>query len=352
MTPIISGIQQVGIGVTNAEEAFSWYKKIFGADIVIFKDSAPASLMQQYTGNEVHERLAILAMNLQGGGGFELWQFTSRKPSTPLEMIQLGDHGIFSIKIKCRDVTAAYEYFWQQGVNLLSVPSKDPSGLGHFFLQDPYGNTFEVVQNNNWFTFNNHPTGGVCGATIGVSCIDKSVSFYKKVLGYDQPIYSGEGQYKDWQQLNGGRHRFKRVILGRSGKQQGAFSKLLGTTFIELVEVTNRTAKKIYNDRFWGDPGFIHICFDVHGMEAQERLCSSGGYPMSVNSRNSFDMGNAAGQFCYNEDPDGTLIEYVETHKVPVIKKLGLYLNLKKRKPEKPLPDWMVRCLAFNRVKK
>lgn len=62
MAPIISGIQQVGIGVTDAEEAFSWYKQIFGTDIIIFKDSAPASLMQQYTGNKVHERLAILAM--------------------------------------------------------------------------------------------------------------------------------------------------------------------------------------------------------------------------------------------------------------------------------------------------
>jgi hypothetical protein len=62
-------------------------------------------------------------------------------------------------------------------------------------------------------------------------------------------------------------------------------------------------------------------------------------------------MGEAAGHFSYIEDPDGTLIEFVETHKVPVIKKLGWYLNLKKRNPNKALPNWMVSTLSFNRVK-
>lgn len=352
MKPIISGIQQVGIGVADAEQAFTWYKKIFGTDIVIFKDAASASLMQQYTGKQVQERLAILAMNLQGGGGFEIWQYTSREPSFPVKKIQLGDLGIFSIKIKSRNINAAYEYFFQQGVTLLSMPSRSPAGLEHFFLLDPYGNTFEIIENNDWFSSNHHPTGAVCGINIGVSSIEKSMLFYKNVLGYDQCIYNGYGQFEDWQHLEGGQHNFKRILLGRSEKQAGAFSKLLGTTFIELAEVTDRQAARIYENRYWGDPGFIHVCFDIHGMKAQEQICSSGGYPMTVNSGNSFDMGNASGQFCYNEDPDGTLIEYVETHKVPIVKKLGLYLNLRTRNPEKQLPDWMVRCLAFNRVKK
>ena len=352
MKPIISGIQQVGIGVSNAEEAFCWYRKIFGTDIIVFKDAATASLMQQYTGNKPHDRFAILAMNLQGGGGFEIWQYTSRKPSAPAASIQLGDFGIFSVKIKSRDVAAAYEYYWQQGVKLLSMPTKNPAGLEHFFLQDLYGNIFEVVEDQHWFSKNTHPTGSVCGITVGVSSIEKSIAFYQTILGYDKCIYTGEGRYGDWKELAGGQHQFKRVLLGHSRKQSGAFSKLLGPTYVELVEVTDRKAAKIYNNRYWGDPGFIHVCYDINGMEEHEQLCFDTGYPLTVNSRNSFDMGNAAGHFAYNEDPDGTLIEYVETHKVPVVKKLGLYLNLKNRKPEKQLPDWMIRCLSFSRVKK
>jgi hypothetical protein len=79
--------------------------------------------------------------------------------------------------------------------------------------------------------------------------------------------------------------------------------------------------------------------------------CVSLGHPFTVDSSNSFDMGEAAGHFSYIEDPDGTLIEFVETHKVPILKKLGWYLNLKKRNPQKSLPGWMLKSLAFNRIK-
>jgi hypothetical protein len=76
------------------------------------------------------------------------------------------------------------------------------------------------------------------------------------------------------------------------------------------------------------------------------------GHAFTVDSANSFDMGDAAGHFSYMEDPDGTLIELVETHKVPILKSLGLYLNLKKRNPHKTLPKWLVKSLGFHRVKK
>ena len=62
-------------------------------------------------------------------------------------------------------------------------------------------------------------------------------------------------------------------------------------------------------------------------------------------------MGEAAGYFAYIEDPDGTLIEFVETHKVPIIKKLGWYLDMRRRDPNKPLPSWMIKSLRFSRVK-
>ena len=62
-------------------------------------------------------------------------------------------------------------------------------------------------------------------------------------------------------------------------------------------------------------------------------------------------MGEAAGHFTYIEDPDGTLIEFVETHKIPIAKKINWYLDLKKRNPEKALPKWMLKALGLNRVK-
>jgi hypothetical protein len=62
-------------------------------------------------------------------------------------------------------------------------------------------------------------------------------------------------------------------------------------------------------------------------------------------------MGEAAGHWSYLEDPDGTLIEFVETKKIPLMKKWNWYLNLEKRDPHKPLPRWLIGAMGMNRVK-
>jgi len=117
------------------------------------------------------------------------------------------------------------------------------------------------------------------------------------------------------------------------------------------VQSLDRQPNKIFENRLWGDLGYIHICFDVHGMDTLRKKAANLGCGFTVDSANSFDMGDAAGHFSYVEDPDGTLIEFVETHKVPVLKALGLFLNLKNRNPEKPLPKWLVRTLKLHKVK-
>lgn len=62
-------------------------------------------------------------------------------------------------------------------------------------------------------------------------------------------------------------------------------------------------------------------------------------------------MGEADGHFTYIEDPDGTLIEFVETFKIPILKKFGIYLHLEKRDDSKPLPTWVMKCLRFMKSK-
>jgi hypothetical protein len=130
----------------------------------------------------------------------------------------------------------------------------------------------------------------------------------------------------------------------------------MGKSEIELFSTGDNNERKIFEGRFWGDPGFIHLCFDIRDMDSLKDYCIKKGFPFTVDSRtssdgNSFDMGEAAGHFSYMEDPDGTLIEFVETHKIPIMKKLGWYLDLRKRDPHKKLPDWMLKTLRFSRVK-
>ena len=352
MTKLISGIQQIGIGVPDVYEAWKWYKDNFGMDIRIFEDDTVAELMLLYTGGKPHKRHAALAMNISGGGGFEIWQYTSRTPVGPDFEIQLGDLGINMAKIKSPDVYKAYNEFKSRNLDVLGKQSDR-----HFFVKDPYGNYFQVVEETDWFKKTNKLTGAVAGAIIGVTNIENARKVYSDILGYDKVVYDKEEVFGDFSGLPGGDKKFRRVLLESSKKREGSFSRLLGESTIELIQVFDREPKKIFKDRFWGDLGFIHLCYDIIGMEALKNDCESKGFPFTVdssvkhNENNSFDMGEAAGHFSYIEDPDGTLIEFVETHKVPIMKKYGWYLNLKKRDPLKPLPNWMINALALNKVK-
>ncbi|MEL6866675.1 MAG: VOC family protein [Bacteroidota bacterium] len=348
--PIISGIQQIGIGNSDVQATFKWYRRHLGMDVRIFEEAAEAGLMLPYTGGEPRSRHAILAINMQGGGGLEIWQYTSKTPEAPAFEPQLGDTGIYIARYKSRDVAAAYAFFQQKSLTTLGEPVATPDGRPHFYAKDPFGNLLEVVEGDQWFRNSKAFTGGVYGCTIGVSDMDKAISFYSDILGYDEVVYDQNGQFEDWKQLPGANQTFRRVLLRHQQQRQGAFSRLLGKSEIELVQVKDRAPKKLFADRMWGDLGYIHLCFDINGMNAMRELCVSKGHPFTVDSADSFDMGEAAGHFSYVEDPDGTLIEFVETHKVPILKKVNWYLNLRSRDPQKPLPNWMVRSLAFNRV--
>ncbi|MBU2018023.1 MAG: VOC family protein [Bacteroidetes bacterium] len=354
MDKIISGIQQMGIGVPNVQESWAWYRLFFGVDIRVFEDAAEAPLMTKYTGGEVHKRTATLALSMDGGGGFEIWQFTSRPTNKAEFTIQLGDFGLYMCKIKSKNIEASFQHFKENGADLISNIETQPNGGKHFLVKDPNGNIFEIVEGIDWFGNTKHASncGGVAGATIGVSNINQSLALYKDVLGYDLVVYDKIDSFPCFGTLEGGNGKIRRVLLRHSKPRKGPFAQLLGSTEIELIEHLERTdRRKIFENRYWGDWGFIHLCFDIQGMNQLQKDCESAGFPFTVDSGNTFDMGEAGGRFSYIEDPDGTLIEFVETHKVPILKKLNWYVHLKKRNPAKHLPKWMLKAMAMNRFK-
>lgn len=351
MNFIISGIQQVGIGVPDVEQIWKWYRKYFGIDIKIFQEAAEAPLMTKYTGGKVQSRTATLALSLQGGGGFEIWQYTSRSTDKATFEIQAGDLGIYITRIKCRNVKKCFEWYKNEKLNVLGELTTTPDGTPHFFVKDPNDNIFEIAESTNWFSDTGHLCGGVSGVILGVSDIEKSIKLYGEVLEYTEIIYDKTGNFEDFNALNGGNKKFRRMLLTHPEKRKGPFSELLGQTTLELIQAYDYSPRKIFENRYWGDWGYIHLCFDVQNIPALKITCEKAGFPFVIDSGGNFDMGEAGGHFTYIEDPDGTLIEFVEAYKIPIIKKIGWYLNLRKRNPEKPLPRFMLKSLKFNRVK-
>jgi catechol 2,3-dioxygenase-like lactoylglutathione lyase family enzyme len=181
--------------------------------------------------------------------------------------------------------------------------------------------------------------------------MERAREFYSSILGYDTVVFDETAIFGEFVSIPGGNSRIRRMLLKHSKPRIGAFSPLFGTSEIELVQVMDRKPQKIYHERFWGDLGFIHLCYDIHGMELLREECRKKGFPFTVDVDHSFDMGEAAGSFSYTEDPDGTLIEFVETHKIPILRNIGWYLNLRKRNPEKSLPRWLLNAISFNRAK-
>lgn len=350
MAYAITGIQQVGIGVDNMEDAWKWYRIQFGMDVPIFRDEGEATLMSSYTGGKGQKRVAVLAASVHGGGAFEVWQFKERTPAAPKTEPQLGDLGVNAVVVKSRDIGTSFDFHRRQGIAASQTVHTLPDGTKTYSVVDPYGNAFFVEQSDEVFLKTNHTLGGVKGAIIGSSDIEGARKLYGDVLGYTRVIFDESGTFDEFSAINGGEAEFRRVRLAPESPRSGGFSRLFGSSFIELVQVSGRKPAKIFEDRLWGDKGYIHLCFDVYDTDALKDACEKAGFPFTVDS-GSFDMGEATGRFAYAEDPDGTLVELVEAYKMPLLKKLGLYLDLQKRDPQKPVPDWMLKTLRFSRVK-
>lgn len=350
----INGIQQVGVGTVNFEKTWKWMADMFGIKVKILEDDTVAERMLPYTGNHPQKRHACIAVNLQGGSGLEIWQYSDRQPQPAKEQAILGDLGILMAKIKCKDVRTFYRQVsqkWSKITDLRVTPDNKPT----FYMEDLYGNWFQVVEDASVYLDCGEVIGGVVGAAIGVSNMEASLKFYHDVLGYDKVVYDVQGVQADWEGLRGGEQSYRRVLLQWKEERKSAFSELFGKHTIELIEAQERQPKKLYEGRYWGDPGFIQVCYDVTGMSAFGAFCAKKGHPFTVDScpnGEGFDMGDASGRFTYVEDPDGTLIEFVETAKVPIVKKLGWFIDMQKRDAHKPLPKFLFRVLGWVATKK
>ena len=345
---LISGIQQIGVGTTDFRKSWNWYIEMFGIDVKILEDDTVAERMLPYTGGVPQQRHACSAVNIQGGGGFEIWQYSKRKPEPCPFKIAAGDLGVFAAKLNCRDVKAFHKQIsakWQD----CTIPETLPDGTPCFYVKDLFGNVFQIVENKKVFIDQGKLTGGMAGAVIGVTDMDKSVKFYSEVLGYNILISDTTGPFSTNNPMPEADKQYRRVIL-KAPERKGAFAELFGDSTIELVQALERSPRKIYEGRYWGDPGFIQVCFDVTNMKALGEFCASKGHPFTVDScpdGERFDMGDASGHFTYIEDPDGTLIEFVEAHKVSIVKKLGLAIDMSRRDPEKPLPKLLFRLMGL-----
>ncbi len=76
--------------------------------------------MLPYTGGKPQKRHAALALNLQGGGGFEIWQYVERTPLSANFEIKLGDIGIYCRQNQMPQRQIYHDFLKSRGVEMLS----------------------------------------------------------------------------------------------------------------------------------------------------------------------------------------------------------------------------------------
>ena len=337
------------MAVSDMNKILPTYRKLFGMDIPFFDSIQAAPLMDVYThGNTITKRASMI-MNLQGGCAMEVIEATSFKGKGNLHTFAWGDLGINSVHMKSRNIEKSFACV-KDLVPTMSIHISPDQRKG-FFINDPDGNLFQFVENSEWYSNNGHHSGGVLGTSIGVRDADESMKLYRDILGFDQIVFDEIGVFADWAELPNGTEKYRRVLLSKSKPTGGGFGKVTGKNYIELVQALDRVPQKIFKGRMWGDYGFVHLGLDVKGMRELEGQMSQKGFPFTCDSQSALSMGNTKVHCVYIDDPDGTLIEMIEVFKVPIVEKWGLYLNVEKRDPMKPLPDFMLRFLRFSRIK-
>jgi catechol 2,3-dioxygenase-like lactoylglutathione lyase family enzyme len=312
---MITALQHIGLGVQDAATSFEFYRKFAGFKIKLVDYLDFSNQMEPIIGDLVKMRI-IMALPSQGKGLIEIVQHVSTPPRPGTT--RWGDIGFLATGYRTNNLAATVEYLESEGIELSvrSYPTDLNSGerWESAFLSDPDGNYVELIDTNPGNSAD-AGVGGIIQVTIGVRDMDRSLEFYNGILGYDEVLLDMSGPDAAMGPFLENRMQQRQVILGRKVSLRSPFAMDGGGT-IRLVQVKDYPGKNLFEGRRWGDIGQMEACFEVDDVRAAvEELKSMN---MEVYHPPTYmDMGTGSkGSFAYIKDPDGTLIEFVEVHRV------------------------------------
>lgn len=347
-------MQHYGFGVADRDKSWAFYRKL-GFDVPMSLNQSYASRMEPVVGGD-YERKVVIAANLLGGATLELYQYLSTEPRPFPSNWSWGDPGMSASALKVPDINLALELFEDTPEKVISGPLSwtakpewkaalisDPDSLLLFLIEVP-----EIKYS---LRKDGQRVGGAIFPTIAVTDMERSLVFYRNILEYKEFVYDWKGIDPVLAAIPGGDRPMRRVLLHDPRPSTSFYSFYLDRGWIELVEVEGRKGPHIYHGRRWGDIGQMEICLDVNDIRGTfDELVARGAKPILEPNTDDFDMGHGStALFAYIQDPDGTMIELAEATRLKVTEKLSI--DLRKRKPGKPFPKWMMKMLRNKRYK-
>jgi catechol 2,3-dioxygenase-like lactoylglutathione lyase family enzyme len=311
---MITAFQHVGMGVHDIDRTYDFYRKLMGFRVKLSDKQEYDEVMKPIVGAVVEMRI-IMAMNVEGGAAIELVEHTSTRPLEPEEPLQWGDIGYLELGLKAYHLDDLYLDLKSKGVDFITpVRGMELSSGGterYAYLKDPDGVLVQLVEEPGG---KRPAVGGVRHVAIGVTDMDKARDFYGDVLGFKELIHQFKGDMPELDGVTGGRE-MEMVILGHRPEAESVLP-LLQRAIVKLVHTPGYKGKPAFEGRRWGDIGLMEMALDVIDLgETVNGLIADGAELFHPTTRVEMGQGTA-GSFAYIKDPDGIIVEMVETEKV------------------------------------
>jgi catechol 2,3-dioxygenase-like lactoylglutathione lyase family enzyme len=142
---------------------------------------------------------------------------------------------------------------------------------------------------------------GIHHMAISTANLDRSVRFYRDLLGFEEILASG------WK-------RGAAVADKITGLQDSEASLVMlkaGNACIEIFQYSSPQAKPGDPNRPACDHGITHLCLNVHDIQYEYERLKAAGMVFHCAPQN---MGNVSAT--YGRDPDGNIVELLEVRDV------------------------------------
>ncbi len=298
------GVDHIGIGVDNVEKMRTFYQDILMLNKVIHSlpenDNPPLHQLVR-TSPFIHS-LTVLSQE-EESIAIALVHTTTPAPRAIRCNFRYGDIGLAKITVATGNINQLYNEL-RNKVNFCSEPKHTViPGRGNYdfvYCKDPEGNLIEFA--TGFLTKQENRPGAICSAGISVTDLSRSISFYRRYLGFDKVVIKPHETFSGLvDEVSGGAQtRVQSCVLANSR----------GGGMIELFEVINPRGRSIPFGTRWGDFGYLQTCLCGYDIDPVEKYFRKEGLefllePQKIGSPESDMMA-----FLYISDPDGIPVEF------------------------------------------
>jgi len=297
----IAGVDHVGIGVRDMERMHSFYQGVLGFDRVLGEmpmEDHPAIHGLIRAHRAVHRSLLIGQHT--GDLTVALFHAVDPAPRPIREDPRYGDIGVAKLTFAVPDIDSfCKDKGAFVGLRLSSAGThlERQDGPRSIYGRDPEGNLVEFVSEPG-IGSSHGPV--LCSVGIAVTDLERSLEFYRGVLGFDRVIAAprerSSGQIDE---ITGVRGAAVRSCTIENSQGRGR---------VELIEATRPRGRSLPFGTQWGDFGYLQVCLFGTDRETLTAQLETEPVEVLLPPQEVEDPEHPA-MFLYLRDPDGIPLE-------------------------------------------